>query len=62
MKTRDMPPLIVFNRPGIIDIVKSFPLSVDEKYFYGNSEAYGNLQAGESLAENPAINYFIGDA
>lgn len=62
MKTRDMPPLIVLNSLNIIDFLKSLPLSVHEKYFYGNSEAYGKLRVGESLSENAAISYFIGDA
>lgn len=57
-----MPPLIVLNSLNIIDFLKSLPLSVHEKYFYGNSEAYGKLRVGESLSENAAISYFIGDA
>ena len=62
VKTKDTPPIMVLNSPSVIDILGLSPLSVHEKYFYGNSEAYGNLQDGESLSENPAISYFIGDA
>ncbi len=45
-----------------MDIVKSVSLSVHEKYFQGNSEAYGNLQHEEYVLEDPAISYFMGDA
>ena len=45
-----------------MDIVKSVSLSVHEKYFQGNSEAYGNLQHEEYPLEDPAISYFMGDA
>jgi hypothetical protein len=53
---------MVVNSRNIMDLLKSFPLSVHEKYFHGNSEAYGNLQDEESPPEDPAISYFMGDA
>jgi hypothetical protein len=59
---KDTVPLMVVTNWNIIEILKSFPLSIREKYFQGNSEAYGNLQHEESQLENPAISYFIGDA
>jgi hypothetical protein len=54
--------LMVGKNRNIMDSLKSFPLSVHEKYFQGNSEAYGNLQYEESPLENPAIRYFMCDA
>lgn len=62
MKTKNMPPLIRFYNPGTTDVIKSSTLSVHERYFCGTSEAYGTLRDEESPSENPAINYFIGDA
>ena len=60
---KDAPPVIILiNNRSIIDILKSVSLSVQEKYFRGNSEAYGNLQHDEYPLEDPAINYFVGDA
>jgi hypothetical protein len=44
------------------DYFKMVPLSVHEKYFEGNSEAYGKLQDGKSISEDSIISYFIGDA
>lgn len=55
-------PIIVVNSRKMMDILKSFPLSIHEKYFCGNSEAYGNLQDEESHPENPTISYYMGDA
>jgi hypothetical protein len=45
-----------------MDILKSAALSVHDKYFHGNSKAYGNLPDEESPPEDPAISYFMGDA
>jgi hypothetical protein len=60
---KDTPPIImVVNSRNKMDILKSAPLSVHEKYFQGNSEAYGNLQDEESPPEDPAISCFMGDA
>lgn len=62
---KDTPPIIMLvNTKSIMDIVKSVSLSVHEKYFQGNSEAYGNLQHEEYeyALEDPAISYFMGDA
>ncbi len=46
----------------LMGALKSVSLSVHEKYFQGNSEAYGNLQHEEYPLEDPAISYFMGDA
>jgi hypothetical protein len=54
--------IMLANSRNIMDILKSASLSVHEKYFQGNSEAYGNLQNEEYPLENPAISYFMGDA
>jgi len=43
---------------NIMDIAKSVTLSVHERYFYGNSEAFGNFQHKESPLENVTISYF----
>ncbi len=60
---KDTPPIIMLvNTRSIMDIVKSVSPSVHEKYFQGNSEAYGNLQHEEYVLEDPAISYFMGDA
>ena len=60
---KDTPPVIMLaDGRNIMDIVKSASLSVYEKYFQGNSEAYGNLQHEEHPLENSAIRYFMGDA
>ena len=60
---KDTPPIIMLvNTRSIMDIVKSVSLSVHEKYFQGNSEAYGNLQHEEYALEDLAISYFMGDA
>jgi hypothetical protein len=59
---KDALPIIVVNSRNMMDILKSFPLSIHEKYFHGNSEAYGNLQDEEHFPENPTISYFMGDA
>ena len=47
---------------NITDILKSASLSIHERYFHGNSEAYGNLQNEEYPLEDPTISYFMGDA
>ena len=48
------PIILLANSRNIVDIVKSAPFSIHERYFRGNSEAYGNLQHGESPLEDPA--------
>jgi hypothetical protein len=63
VKMKDTPPIIVVvNSRNKMDILKSIPLSIHEKYFRGNSEAYGILQDEESPLEYPVISYFMGDA
>jgi hypothetical protein len=52
----------VVNSRNKMDILKSAALSVHDKYFHGNSKAYGNLPDEESPPEDPAISYFMGDA
>ena len=60
---KDTPPTImVVNSRNIMDIFKLTSLSIHEKYFHGNSDAYGNFQDEESPLADPAISYFMGDA
>ena len=64
VQMKDTPPIImVVNSRNKMDIFKSAPLSIHEKYFRGNSEAYGILQDDEEYPlEYPVISYFMGDA
>jgi hypothetical protein len=63
VKMKDTPPIImVVNSQNKMDILKSVPLSIHEKYFHVNSEAYDILQDEECPLEYPVISYFMGDA
>ncbi len=61
VKTKEMLPGAAAAGEDKKDPWKSYFLSIQDRYFHGNSEAYGILQKEESFLETPVISYFLGD-